>query len=671
MSNDGLLDGDAPIAKARRQADKRVPERMARLLLDPKDYVQPDFVECPPGVMGFDLETDDPTLMDCGSSWAFDDKGDILGIAVAWEGFEAYYPINHREGNVDKDKAYRWLTHHLKRDDVKFVCANAAYDIGWARKKCGLYPAGGVVDVQFMVALLDEHRLSYALDWISDTYLHERKATDIIKMVMDELKFTKAEVMGNLRQLSGPAVAPYASVDARLTYRLYGTLLPEILEQGLLTVHELESALIPMSVEMKRRGIRVNVAKAEQMADTILRERVPGLQKEIFRRTQVHVEPWESASLESALLERGIVCGRTRTNEPQIDKDSLALWAKTEPVAELILELRKASKIENTFLRGHILGHQHKGRIHADFNQLKSEREEGGGYGTVSGRYSSTSPNLQQVPTRDPEWGPFMRSLFLPEEGEEIASADYSSQEPRLAVHFASLLGLRGAHDAVERFRADPRTDYHGMVAKMANIPRKDAKAINLGLAYGMGGAKLARSLGLPTVWKSVRKGVWADIDASEVDELRRTGVDCIELAGPEARDIIERWEQGAPFLRGLYDKTEQVAKDRGFIKTILGRRCRFQNGYGPGGKQIFTFTHKALNKLCQGSAADQTKRGMLDLWNMGIVPLLTVHDELIFSVKNTEQAREYADVMERAIPLEVPSVVDVHCGATWGDVEK
>lgn len=181
-----------------------------------------------------------------------------------------------------------------------------------------------------------------------------------------------------------------------------------------------------------------------------------------------------------------------------------------------------------------------------------------------------------------------------------------------------------------------------------------------------MGGAKLAHSLGLPTLWKAVENERWRDVEDGEL-ENRRRGVSYVEIAGSEAKDIIGRWEKGAPFLRALYDMTSQVAAKRGYIKTILGRRCRFQINH----KGEYTFTHKALNRLCQGSAADQTKRGMLDLWNAGVTPLLTVHDELIFSVRDESQAREYADVMESALPLEVPSVVDVHCGTTWGDVEK
>lgn len=657
--------------KPKRASDTNVAGRLASVRFDSASYTQPELRDAPPGYLALDFETEDPTLLERGSAWAFDGIGQVIGMAVAWEGFEAYYPIGHREGNVDRDKVVAWLTAHLKRDDITFVAANAAYDFGWARRMCGIYPAGGVEDVQFMAALLDEYRFSYSLDSIAKDYLKVGKELGFLEELEKKWSLKHHQVMAHLKQLPGGAIAPYAATDARRTYDLYVKMKPLIIEQDLLAVHNLESALIPMSIDMRRHGIRVNVPEAERLAESIKAERMPALQEEIKRITGVHVEPWEPETLEAALSERGISCSRTRTGQPQIDQLSLAKWAETEIVAKHILSLRKMSKIQNTFLDGHILAHQHKGRVHCDFNQLRSEREDGGGFGTVSGRYSSTSPNLQQIPTRDKEWGPLMRSLFLAEDGQRIASLDYSSQEPRLAVHFAALAKLNGALDAVEQFQKNPRTDYHKMVADMANIPRSTAKTLNLGLAYGMGGAKLARSLNLPTQWmqliKQGAKTNWVEIQDDQVEDLRAQHYDCIEVAGDEAKSIIKKWEEGAPFMRGLYKLTSTVAERRGFIKTLLGRRCRFQ--LGKDGR--YGFTHKAMNRLCQGSAADQTKQGMLDLWRQGVLPLLTVHDELVFSVDDEAEARKYAPVMENAIPLLVPSIVDVNLGNTWGEVEK
>lgn len=811
-----LLWGDLPVQKKpKRHGDENIASRLASLRFNYGDYQEPELIDAPPGYIALDFETEDPTLLERGSSWAFDGIGQVIGMAVAWEGFEAYYPIAHREGNVDRDKVVAWLTAHLKRPDIRIICANASYDLGWARRLCGLYPVGGVEDVFFAAALLDEYRLSYSLDSISKDYLKVGKELGLLGELEKKWNIKHPQMMANLKHIPGPMLAPYASIDARRTYDLRQKLLPLIEEQGLTAVYDLESALIPMCVEMRRRGIRVDVESAHKLSEDIKNRRIPELQTEIKRLTGVDVEPWESETLEAALKERGIDCERTRTGMARIDQEFLAHYAKTEAVAAHILDLRKMSKIQNTFLDGHILTHQHKGRIHGELNQLRSEREDGSSFGTVSGRLSSTNPNLQQLPARDKVWGPLIRGMFLAEDGEQIASLDYSSQEPRLIVHFAAKARLAGALEAVDKFKVNPRTDYHQMVAEIANIPRSQAKTINLGCfgpdtmilthkglkpityvttddmlwdgvkwvehqgllhqgekdtiqltdglfvttdhlilcgtrwisagvlardenilsqalatglenlpspglklaltcstnesddvrrspvklptydilcagprnrftvvtsagpiiahncAYGMSGGKLARSLGLSTQWmKIVKEGKrtrWIEVKESEVDSLLSSHNDCIEVAGPEAKDIMRKWEDGAPFIRALFKFTSKVAEERGYIKTILGRRCRFQ--LGKDGK--YGFTHKALNRLAQGSAADQTKQGMLDLWRQGVVPLLSIHDEMIFSVKDEQQARSYAPVMENAIPLLVPSIVDVNLGSTWGEVEK
>ena len=953
-----LLWGDLPVQKKpKRHGDENIASRLASLRYDYTNYKEPELIDAPPGYVALDFETEDPTLLERGSSWAFDGIGQVIGMAVAWEGFEAYYPIAHREGNVDRDKVIAWLTAHLKRPDIRIICANASYDLGWARRLCGLYPAGGVEDVFFAAALLDEYRFSYSLDSIAKDYLKVGKELGFLEELEKKWSLKHHQVMAHLKQLPGGAIAPYAATDARRTYDLRQKLLPLLEEQGLTTVYDLESALIPMCVEMRRRGIRVDVESAHKLSEDIKNRRMPELQAEIKRLTGVAVEPWESETLEAALKERGIDCERTRTGMARIDQEFLAHYAKTEAVAAHILDLRKMSKIQNTFLDGHILTHQHKGRIHGELNQLRSEREDGSSFGTVSGRLSSTNPNLQQLPARDKVWGPLIRGMFLAEDGEQIASLDYSSQEPRLIVHFAARAKLAGALEAVEKFKVNSRTDYHQMVAEIANIPRSQAKTINLGCfgpdtmilthkglkpityvttddmlwdgvewvehqgllyqgekdtiqltdglfvttdhlilcgtrwisagvlardenilsqalvtglenlpspglklalleafgkfwsnalvaiqstkltlttylksrlnvvltaeknirkksaaklilifmqcqrqiiengcltvsavplavaiapktramkitaaeelllhkngnstkalfsymreqcragmthlltwieqitcwgtnqetfglflgastcstnesddvrkspaklptydilcagprnrftvvtsagpiiahncAYGMSGGKLARSLGLSTQWmKIVKEGKrtrWIEVKESEVDSLLSSHNDCIEVAGPEAKDIMRKWEDGAPFIRALFKFTSKVAEERGYIKTILGRRCRFP--LGKDGK--YGFTHKALNRLAQGSAADQTKQGMLDLWRQGVVPLLSIHDEMIFSVKDEQQARSYAPIMEQAIPLLVPSIVDVNLGKTWGEVEK
>lgn len=671
FDSDGFLWVDVEkVSKRGPELSVNLSKRVAEMSTDSYPRTeQPELRDAPPGVLALDFETDDPTLMTTGSSWAFPGRGEILGMAIAWEGFQAYYPIAHRCENVEREPVINWLRDHLSRPDVKFVCANASYDLGWGKRETNLYPAGGAEDVLFGAALLDENRYSYSLEAVAQDHMNCGKETSILTEIEKRLSIKHTQLMSNLKHLPGGVVASYAAMDARRTFDLRNVLMEKMNNEELLAVHNLESSLIPMSTEMRRLGIRVDVEGAAALAADIKNVKIPALQNEIQRICGVWVEPWEAETCERALETIGVVCKRT-SRGPQVDAPLLNSLAD-QPIAAHILEMRKMSKAGGTFLEGYILGHEVNGRIHPSFNQLRAERDDGSRYGTVSGRYSSTDPNLQNIPVRDPVWGSIIRSFFLPEEGEEFASLDFKAQEPRLALHFAYLAKLEGSIEAVQRYHDDPNTDYHQMVAEICNIQRGYAKTINLGLGYGMGGAKLARSLGLPTEWMWVRRvgsrNIWTQIQEHEVPGLRSQGYDCVEVAGPEARAIIEKWEKGAPFLRGLYDLSERAAQVRGYIKTILGRRCRFAMD-GTGG---YSWTHKSMNRLCQGSAADQTKKGMLNVWNAGYCPSVSIHDELLFSVPDREYAQRFVPYMEEAVQLVVPSVIDIKMGKNWGAIPK
>ena len=298
--------------------------------------------------------------------------------------------------------------------------------------------------------------------------------------------------------------------------------------------------------------------------------------------------------------------------------------------------------------------------MHSHINQIRGD--DGG---TVSGRFSMNNPNLQQIPARDPEIGPLIRSLFLPEEGEQWASIDYSQQEPRILVHYAHVYGksrgiaLRGVEEFVTSYRNDPNMDFHTMVAEMADIPRKQAKTINLGMMYGMGVAKLADQL---------------DIEASE------------------AKGLVKQYHDRVPFVKALMNGVTERLNEKasgGAISSILGRKCRFNLWepdsfdmtkampyqeavleYGDTCRLKRAFTYKALNRLIQASAADMTKKAMVDLYKQGYLPMLQVHDELCMSVKTKEEAKTIANIMINAVPLEIPSKCDVEVGPSWGEAE-
>ena len=294
-----------------------------------------------------------------------------------------------------------------------------------------------------------------------------------------------------------------------------------------------------------------------------------------------------------------------KTSAPSFTKNFLQ--NHPHPVVQKIAQARETNKAHTTFIDT-ILKHSHKGRIHAEINQLRGDNG-----GTVTGRFSYSNPNLQQIPARNKELGPMIRSLFIPEEGHRWGVFDYSQQEPRLVVHYAGLQNLYGVDDVLDSYNNDPNTDFHTIVADMANIPRSQAKTINLGLFYGMGKNKLQAELG--------------------VDKETSDG-------------LFKQYHDRVPFVKQLMDNVMQRAQQRGQIRTLLGRLCRFHLWepnmfgmhkamahddalleHGPGIRRAYTY--KALNKLIQGSAADMTKKAMIELYKEGIIPHIQVHDEL------------------------------------------
>jgi DNA polymerase I-like protein with 3'-5' exonuclease and polymerase domains len=442
-------------------------------------------------------------------------------------------------------------------------------------------------------------------------------------------------------------VGPYAEQDAELALKLFHVLQREILAQDLTHINELEHQVLPVLIDMKWRGVKVDIDQAERTKNKLLKEESEHLQK-IKNETGCDVNVWEAKSISKMFDALDLPYARTElTGAPKFDKHFLRTHG--HPLVQAVAQAREYNKARTTFIDT-ILKHEHKGRIHAEINQLR-----GDGGGTVTGRLSYNTPNLQQVPSSK-VLGPMIRSLFKPEEGMQWGAFDYSQQEPRLVVHLASLTagGLKGADEFVNAYHEDPNTDFHTMVSEMAKIDRKKAKTINLGLFYGMGKGKLSSELG---------------------------------LTPGEAEDLFEKYHGRVPFVKEMIERTMKKAADVGHVRTLLGRKCRFDmwepSRYGvhkplprdqaerEHGKQIRrAFTYKALNKIIQGSAADMTKKAMVDLHKEGIVPLIQVHDELDCSFDSEEQKNKIMEIMQNAVQLEVPVKLDCEVGPSWGEAK-
>ncbi len=588
--------------------------------------------------IAIDLETRDPNLMTMGSGSVRRD-GEVIGIAVAVEGWSGYFPINHEGGgNMDRALVLDWFEEVLQTTATK-IFHNAMYDVSWIRSM-GFYINGGIIDTMIAASLCNENRWSYTLDSVAKEYIGVGKSE---KLLVEAAKEWGINPKAEMWRLPAPLVGEYAEQDAVITLKLWAAMQHEIEKQDLWDVFNLETNLFPCLVDMKFKGVRVDIDKAEQTKKSLLVSEKQ-MHQDIKKIAGFDVEIWAGASIAKAFDIVKLPYDRTEKGAPSFTKNFLATHPHELP--KLINQAREINKASTTFIDT-ILKHNHKGRIHSDINQIRSD--DGG---TVTGRFSYSNPNLQQIPARHKELGPLIRSLFIPEEKCKWGCFDYSQQEPRLVVHFASLLRLEGTQTIVDGYNSGD-ADFHQMIADMAGIERKQAKTINLGLMYGMGKNKLMAELGL----------------------LKEA-----------AEKLIKTYHQRAPFVKMLSDAVSRRADDSGKIRTIGGRLCHFDlwephgfgikkplphadalREHGPGIKRAFTY--KALNKLIQGSAADMTKQSMLALYREGVIPHIQIHDELDISVESPDQIDKISEIMEAAVTLEVPNKVDYEEGSCWGDI--
>ena len=590
--------------------------------------------------IAIDLETKDPGLKERGSGSVIG-NGDVVGISVATSHYKGYFPIAHEGGgNMDRDKVLEWLKDILESPSTK-VFHNAMYDVCWLRR-LGLKINGDIVCTMIAAAVTNENRFRYDLNSLSWKYLGYGK---------NEAALTEAahswgiDPKAEMYKLPAMHVGAYAERDAEVTLGLWQELKKEIIHQDLEDIFDLETELFPCLVDMRFKGVRVDVEKAHRMKKEFIKEENDLLTK-IESETNIRPQIWAARSIANVFDMLKIPYERTeKTSAPSFTKNFLQ--EHEHPVVRMIAQAREINKAHTTFIDS-ILRHEHKGKIHAEINQLRSDNG-----GTITGRFSYANPNLQQIPARNKDLGPKIRSLFIPEDGCKWGCFDYSQQEPRLVVHYASLYKLPSVYDVIDAYNSDSGADFHQTVADMADIPRTQAKTINLGLFYGMGKAKLQAELG---------------------------------VSKEKAEELFSQYHNKVPFVKQLMGKASNRAQERGQIRTLLGRLCRFHlwepnsfgmhkalpheealQEHGPGIKRAYTY--KALNKLIQGSAADMTKKSMLELYKEGIVAHIQIHDELCVSVENKSQSDKIKKIMEEAVTLEVPNKVDYEEGENWGEI--
>jgi len=588
-----------------------------------------------------DLETKDPNLNERMGSGSVVGVGDVVGISLATHDWCAYYPIAHEGGgNMDRKMVLNWFQDQMRSDSTK-IFHNAMYDVCWLRR-LGIQVNGMIVDTMIAASLIDENRYRYDLNGISRDYLGKGKDEAAL---YEAAKSWGVDPKAEMYKLPAMYVGSYAERDAQLTLELWQEFKKEIMHQDIEDIFNMETKLFPVLVDMRFLGVRVDQDKAAIEKKRMVEEE-KRLLGGVYAETGQEVQIWAARSIAKVFDKLGLPYDRTvKTQAPSFTKNFLA--NHPHKIVQAIAKAREINKAHTTFIDT-ILKYSHKGRIHAEINQLRGDSG-----GTVTGRFSMNNPNLQQIPARNKDLGPRIRSLFIPEEHCKWGCFDYNQQEPRLVVHYAALQGFYSVEDVVDAYKGGD-ADFHQIVSDMAGINRTQAKTINLGLFYGMGKNKLQAELGINKL---------------------------------QAEELFKQYHSKVPFVKQLMDAVMSRAQRKGKVRTLLGRLCRFhlwepnQFGihkplphddalaeHGPGIRRAYTY--KALNRLIQGSAADMTKKAMIDLHAEGIIPHLQVHDELDISILNNKEANKVKEIMESTVTLEVPNKVDYEEGNNWGSIK-
>ena len=673
--------------------------------------------------VAIDIETYDPNLKTKGLG-AIRNDGFITGIAVATGKETVYFPIHHSDTVVEGEELKEFWNQMndklLQNDKITKVFHNAMYDVCWLEAVTGKKLKGRIVDTMVAASVIDENRFKYSLDALSKDYLDDSKYKyDLQEKTFEWSGGMQKDPMSNMHKLPSKVVKEYAKQDVNLTlklWELFDKKLDEVLyikpennkEYTCRNIFELETKLFPCLVEMKFKGVKIDVQKLD-----LLGKRLERCKNKIIKfikfKTNVDVQIWAASSLKNLLEDQKIkdYAKTPKSGMPKLPKDYLKTHSNR--FLRYVARAREYDKALNTFVEG-LKGYIYKGRIHADINQIR-----GDGGGTVTGRFSMSNPNLQQIPSKG-FIGKKMRELFIPEEGHRWGSFDYSQQEPRIVVHYAIKHKLPETEELKKEFNND-EADFHQIVADMAKIPRKQAKTINLGLFYGMGKGKLQAELNLdknqarvlfdnyhrkvPFV-KKLSDGLmtfatknklvftledrfcrfdkYESVNKRWNNELRK-----FEEWDPEAKEIKQKdgtikyeGEWISPKLMSreeawskfkLQFNSKSKAKDKGGLGKVEDLTEQERENWF---KEYFTpaFTYKALNRLVQGSAADMTKKAMVLLYEKGIIPHIQIHDELCVSIKDNETRITVQETMEKAIELKIKNKVDCELGLNWGAIQ-
>lgn len=607
-------------------------------------------------IIAVDVETFDPSIAEGKGSGELC-GGFICGVSLATDdGFAEYFPVAHQSGNnLNQEIVFNYLNDQLGNKNQIKIGHNVLYDASYLNQG-GIRIAGKIFDTQMAEGLIDENRGSqgYSLESIAQKYLKTGKDSEFLYSYLSAHfggPCTRKHQMQNLWKAPGEIVRDYAISDVVLPLKIFALQKPILESQDLWELFEIETGLIPMILKMREKGVKIDSEKVDFLKRKF-EIAVNELEAEIFMLFGKNFNLSSSTQLSSEFLNQGVLGQKTKTGKLSTSKKQLETFK--HPAAKKILELREINTLLNTFLKGYCTDHLIKGRLHCHLHPLKS-----GEGGTVTGRFSCSNPNLQNIPKNKNN---LIRELFLPEPGEIWVSDDYSQIEYRLLVHYAT-----GESAAIARqaYCENPKTDYHEYVKNLIEsrtcktFTRRDVKIINFGLMYTKGKKSLAQDLGFSL---------------------------------QQAEDFLKIYHSSLPYISETQRKMAARANSRGYVHTLLKRRRRFdlwEQKYFSAEKPLpfaeavekwgvvtRAKTKDALNAVLQGGCADIMKKAMLEIWKSGVcevlgAPIITVHDELNWSVPQSKagiEAHQAAvNIMETCVKLSVPLVINTKTGKNWG----
>ena len=581
-------------------------------------------------MMCVDIETYDPELKAYGPG-VYRRDGNILGVGIATnEGFSEYYNFGHKPVNMEERKKNLAFVREALALPCKKLFARYSYDMDWLENWAGIKVNGEIHDIQVAEPLIDENQFSFSLDNLAKKYLGYGKTKSTIEKFCEDHGM-KGDARKWLYMMPYDVVRPYVLGDIEEPLDIFEKQWAIMKEQGLLDVYHIEIGIARMLLQMRKNGVRLDVPYVNKMIgemETEIKKQELVLFNEYgnfnYNSTAQIAPIFDSLGLPYRIIEK--------TGNPSITADDLALL--NHPIAQQITGIKKLSKARKTFFINSFTEARVAGRIHTSFEQLKADE-----MGTITGRFSSRNPNLQQIPARDKIIGPMCRRAFIPEEGHDWGKIDWSQVEYRIIAHYAS--GPQS--DNIRReYSENPKTDYHQFVMGLTGLDRKPAKNLNFGAAYFMGAKTCSQ------------KFHWS-----------------IE----EAKELLTLYHSKVPFVRHTGNQVSSIARGRGYVKTIAGRRSRVTPEMLKHRKEFVMFNH-----LIQGTAADIMKIAMKQGWEKGLfepgalVPHLTVHDELDVSVPRTKEGneafKELKHTMETCVELRVPIIADAEIGKNWQDLE-